>query len=86
MKQLDGRNDDVCTTNDDQGDSGSADVVKRKVYVGPYTLDIGSFALGVIRRLHELGQLKMVFCTETRPYNQIAHLTVYELVVTILEC
>ena len=27
-------------------------------------------ALGVIRTLHERGQLKHVFCTETRPYNQ----------------
>ncbi|XP_074059669.1 methylthioribose-1-phosphate isomerase isoform X2 [Macrotis lagotis] len=37
-------------------------------------------ALGVIRSLHSLGRLKHVFCTETRPYNQGARLTAYELV------
>lgn len=37
-------------------------------------------ALGVIRRLHELKRLEHVFCTETRPYNQGARLTAYELV------
>ncbi|XP_043833358.1 methylthioribose-1-phosphate isomerase [Dromiciops gliroides] len=37
-------------------------------------------ALGVIRSLHALGRLKHVFCTETRPYNQGARLTAYELV------
>ena len=28
-------------------------------------------ALGVIRALHEAGELEHVFCTETRPYNQV---------------
>lgn len=37
-------------------------------------------ALGVIRRLHELGRLAQVYCTETRPYGQGARLTAYELV------
>ncbi|XP_044526321.1 methylthioribose-1-phosphate isomerase [Gracilinanus agilis] len=37
-------------------------------------------ALGVIRSLHALGRLKHVFCTETRPNNQGARLTAYELV------
>lgn len=37
-------------------------------------------ALGVIRSLHELGRLEHVYCTETRPYNQGARLTAYELV------
>ncbi|KMQ98283.1 methylthioribose-1-phosphate isomerase-like protein [Lasius niger] len=37
-------------------------------------------ALGVIRSLHELGKLEHVYCTETRPYNQGARLTAYELV------
>ena len=27
-------------------------------------------ALGVIRSLHETGQLAHAYCTETRPYNQ----------------
>ncbi|XP_017089425.2 methylthioribose-1-phosphate isomerase [Drosophila bipectinata] len=37
-------------------------------------------ALGVVRQLAELGKLEHVYCTETRPYNQGARLTAYELV------
>lgn len=37
-------------------------------------------ALGVVRKLHELGKLEHVYCTETRPYNQGARLTAFELV------
>ncbi|XP_046738736.1 methylthioribose-1-phosphate isomerase isoform X1 [Diprion similis] len=37
-------------------------------------------ALGVIRTLHEDKKLEQVYCTETRPYNQGARLTAYELV------
>ena len=36
-------------------------------------------ALGVIRRLHELGALEQAYCTETRPYNQGSRLTAFEL-------
>lgn len=37
-------------------------------------------ALGVVRKLHELKKLEHVYCTETRPYNQGARLTAFELV------
>lgn len=37
-------------------------------------------ALGIIRALHEAGRLEHAYCTETRPYNQGARLTAYELV------
>lgn len=37
-------------------------------------------ALGVVRKLHELKRLEHVYCTETRPYNQGARLTAFELV------
>uniref|UniRef100_A0A8D8LVE2 Methylthioribose-1-phosphate isomerase n=2 Tax=Cacopsylla melanoneura TaxID=428564 RepID=A0A8D8LVE2_9HEMI len=37
-------------------------------------------ALGVIRSLHSLDKIGTAFCTETRPYNQGARLTAYELV------
>ncbi|XP_022094253.1 methylthioribose-1-phosphate isomerase-like isoform X2 [Acanthaster planci] len=37
-------------------------------------------ALGVIRALHASDDLDHVFCTETRPYNQGARLTAFELV------
>ncbi|GAB1610690.1 methylthioribose-1-phosphate isomerase-like [Argonauta hians] len=36
-------------------------------------------ALGVIRCLHEKKQLKHVYCTETRPYNQGSRLTAFEI-------
>lgn len=42
-------------------------------------------ALGVVRALAEGGQLAAVFCTETRPYNQGARLTAFELVHDGLE-
>lgn len=34
----------------------------------------------MIRALNESGKLERAFCTETRPYNQGARLTAYELV------
>ncbi len=37
-------------------------------------------ALGVVRALHEEGKLEHIYCTETRPYNQGARLTAYEIV------
>lgn len=37
-------------------------------------------ALGVVRALHEMGKLEQVYACETRPYNQGARLTAYEIV------
>lgn len=37
-------------------------------------------ALGVVRKLHEMKRLDHCYCTETRPYNQGARLTAFELV------
>ena len=37
-------------------------------------------ALGIIRALHEQKRLEHAYCTETRPYNQGARLTAFELV------
>ncbi|KAJ1441554.1 translation initiation factor fusion with methylthioribose kinase [Ochromonadaceae sp. CCMP2298] len=37
-------------------------------------------ALGVVRSLHEMGRLEHVYACETRPYNQGARLTAYEIV------
>ena len=37
-------------------------------------------ALGIIRSMNESGRLTHAYCTETRPYNQGARLTAYELV------
>lgn len=43
-------------------------------------------ALGVVRSLHAAGRLEHVYCTETRPYNQGARLTAYELVHDKIPC
>ncbi|XP_053210316.1 methylthioribose-1-phosphate isomerase-like [Panonychus citri] len=43
-------------------------------------------ALGVIRALHEADKLEMVYFTETRPYNQGARLTAFELVKEKIPC
>ena len=37
-------------------------------------------ALGIVRSVHEAGRLEHAYCTETRPYNQGARLTAFELV------
>lgn len=37
-------------------------------------------ALGIVRSLHSRKRIGRVYCTETRPYNQGARLTAYELV------
>ncbi|KAI0545097.1 hypothetical protein F4679DRAFT_488053 [Xylaria curta] len=37
-------------------------------------------ALGIVRSLHDGGNLSHAFCTETRPYNQGSRLTAFELV------
>lgn len=37
-------------------------------------------ALGVVRTLFEMDRLEHIYCTETRPYNQGARLTAFELV------
>ena len=37
-------------------------------------------ALGVVRSLHEMGALEHVYACETRPYNQGARLTAFEIV------
>ncbi|XP_017807746.2 methylthioribose-1-phosphate isomerase isoform X2 [Papio anubis] len=46
----------------------------------PLRRPLGGTVLGVIRSLHSLGRLEHAFCTETRPYNQGARLTAFELV------
>lgn len=37
-------------------------------------------ALGVVRRMQELGKLNRIYLTETRPYNQGSRLTAFEVV------
>eukprot|EP01032_Pedospumella_encystans_P025258 gene25258-28555_t len=46
------------------------------------SLATGGFgtALGVVRTLHEMGKLEHVYACETRPYNQGARLTAFEIV------
>ncbi|XP_046399054.1 methylthioribose-1-phosphate isomerase [Ischnura elegans] len=73
------------------GDNGSLAILSGKKMDGPVRIlthcNTGSLAtasygtaLGVIRSLHANGKIDQVYCTETRPYNQGARLTAYELV------
>ena len=43
-------------------------------------------ALGIIRSLHRMKRLEHVYFTETRPYNQGARLTSYELLHEAIPC
>eukprot|EP00889_Picochlorum_renovo_P000135 jgi/Picre1/27165/NNA_000134.t1 len=54
------------------------DVRANRMMGGLATAGYGT-ALGVVRALHEKGYLNHVYCTETRPYNQGARLTAFEI-------
>ncbi|XP_017039400.1 methylthioribose-1-phosphate isomerase [Drosophila ficusphila] len=62
--------------------AGSAGSVRVLTHCNTGSLATAGYgtALGVVRQLAELGKLEHVYCTETRPYNQGARLTAYELV------
>lgn len=73
------------------GDNGAKEILSRLSGDSPVRVithcNTGSLAtagygtaLGVIRSLHAMKKLEHVYCTETRPYNQGARLTAYELV------
>ncbi|EDV94512.1 methylthioribose-1-phosphate isomerase [Drosophila grimshawi] len=64
------------------GSPGSASPVRVLTHCNTGSLATAGYgtALGVVRHLSELGKLEHVYCTETRPYNQGARLTAYELV------
>ncbi|KAL1505842.1 hypothetical protein ABEB36_005305 [Hypothenemus hampei] len=73
------------------GDNGAKEILSRVPGDSPVRVithcNTGSLAtagygtaLGVIRSLHSMKKLEHVFCTETRPYNQGARLTAYELI------
>ena len=81
--------DDV-TTNKAMGAHGAARILeitgKDKVRVlticntGSLATAGYGTALGVVRCLHEQGRLERVYACETRPYNQGARLTAFEIV------
>lgn len=62
-----------------QGINGPASVLTHCNTGSLATASYGT-ALGVVRSLNELNRLEHVYCTETRPYNQGARLTAFELV------
>ncbi len=43
-------------------------------------------ALGVIRALAEAGRLGKVYCTETRPYNQVRFCTKHLIRIYFIQC
>lgn len=61
------------------GESGNVKVLTHCNTGSLATAGYGT-ALGVVRRLHELNRLDRVYLTETRPYNQGARLTAFEMV------
>ncbi|ENN76653.1 methylthioribose-1-phosphate isomerase [Dendroctonus ponderosae] len=79
------------TDNQSIGDNGAKEILSRvsgdsQVRVVTHC-NTGSLAtagygtaLGVIRSLHAMKRLEHVYCTETRPYNQGARLTAFELI------
>lgn len=68
------------------GTQGAPDKTYRKLSVlthcntGSLATSGHGTALGIIRSLHKMNYLEHAYCTETRPYNQGARLTAYELV------
>ncbi|XP_076379160.1 methylthioribose-1-phosphate isomerase isoform X1 [Megalopta genalis] len=73
------------------GDFGAQEILKHTSGDSPVRIlthcNTGSLAtagygtaLGVIRSLHKKNSLEHAYCSETRPYNQGARLTAYELV------
>ncbi|XP_076656524.1 methylthioribose-1-phosphate isomerase isoform X1 [Halictus rubicundus] len=73
------------------GDFGAQEILKQMSGDNPVRIlthcNTGSLAtagygtaLGVIRSLHKKNSLEHAYCSETRPYNQGARLTAYELV------
>lgn len=94
LKEMESMLDEDIATNRSMGNYGAEDIIKRwsekngnsgvKVLTHCNTGSLATAgygtALGVVRRLNELGRLEQCFCTETRPYNQGSRLTAYELV------
>lgn len=90
VAEMEGMLEEDVRTNKKIGNFGAEDIIKRSSGMKVTLLthcNTGSLAtagygtaLGVIRSLHSMGKLSHVYCTETRPYNQGARLTAYELV------
>ena len=90
LTEMEGMLDEDVKTNKLIGKFGAGDIIKRlngKKAIVLTHCNTGSLAtagygtaLGIIRSLHAQDALGHVYCTETRPYNQGARLTAYELV------
>lgn len=90
LAEIEGMLEEDVRTNRNIGNFGAEDIMKwlngKKATVLTHC-NTGSLAtagygtaLGIIRSLHSMDALSHVYCTETRPYNQGARLTAYELV------
>ncbi|XP_015606305.1 methylthioribose-1-phosphate isomerase isoform X2 [Cephus cinctus] len=91
LKAIDDMLEKDIADNQAIGDYGAQEILKNSAGDGLVRIvthcNTGSLAtagygtaLGVIRSLHKQKKLEHVYCTETRPYNQGARLTAYELV------
>lgn len=78
--------DPLYFTTSPPGTQGAPDRTYRKLSVlthcntGSLATSGHGTALGIIRSLHKMNYLDHAYCTETRPYNQGARLTAFELV------
>lgn len=78
--------DPLYFTTSPPGTQGAPDMTYRKLSVlthcntGSLATSGHGTALGIIRSLHKMNYLDHAYCTETRPYNQGARLTAFELV------
>ena len=63
-----------------EGDAGETVTILTHCNTGSLATAGYGTALGVVRSLFQMGRLSHAYCTETRPYNQGARLTAYELV------
>ena len=90
VEEMEAMLSDDLATNQSIGKYGAEHILKNSVtdkvtiltHCNTGSLATGGYgtALGVVRTLHETGRLEHVYCTETRPYNQGARLTAYEIV------
>lgn len=92
VQKMEGMLEEDIATNKAIGKHGAEDITKHLSRKGEKAIilthcNTGSLAtggygtaLGIVRSLHSMKVLGHVYCTETRPYNQGARLTAYELV------
>ncbi len=72
---------EACRARGSVNSSGESEKIRVLTHCNTGSLATAAYgtALGVVRALFEQGNLEHVYCTETRPYNQGARLTAFEI-------